>query len=114
MPTFITKEQSSCGHGLEMVHRRTGSDGLVLAETLPVPLRCLSCICQELLDASIDGMPCIPEVGLEDLKQISPLFEADIAQVFDFEKSVERRSAQGGTSRSSVLDQIDAIEKMLS
>ncbi|RYO99354.1 hypothetical protein DL763_001528 [Monosporascus cannonballus] len=30
----------------------------------------------------------IAEVGLEDLKQISPLFEADIAQVFDFEKSV--------------------------
>ncbi|RYP60720.1 hypothetical protein DL771_010408 [Monosporascus sp. 5C6A] len=56
----------------------------------------------------------IAEVGLDDLKQISPLFEADIAQVFDFEKSVERRSAQGGTSRSSVLAQIDAIEKMLS
>ncbi|RYP79701.1 hypothetical protein DL769_002819 [Monosporascus sp. CRB-8-3] len=56
----------------------------------------------------------IAEVGLEDLKQISPLFEADIAQVFDFEKSVERRSAQGGTSRSSVLAQTDAIEKMLS
>lgn len=55
----------------------------------------------------------IAEVGLEDLKQISPLFEADIAQVFDFEKSVERRSAQGGTSRSSVLAQIDAIEKLL-
>ncbi|RYP60439.1 hypothetical protein DL770_009995 [Monosporascus sp. CRB-9-2] len=56
----------------------------------------------------------IAEVGLKDLKQISPLFEADIAQVFDFEKSVERRSAQGGTSRSSVLAQIDAIEKLLS
>ncbi|RYP37992.1 hypothetical protein DL767_002720 [Monosporascus sp. MG133] len=56
----------------------------------------------------------IAEVRLEDLKQISPLFESDLAQVFDFEKSVERRSAQGGTSRSSVLAQIDAIEKMLS
>ena len=55
----------------------------------------------------------IAEVGLPDLKEISPLFEADIAQVFDFEKSVERRSAQGGTSRSSVLAQIDAIEKRL-
>ncbi|RYP07644.1 hypothetical protein DL764_002381 [Monosporascus ibericus] len=60
MPTFITKEQLSCGHGLEMIRRRTGSNGLILVETLPVPLRCLSCICLELLEASIDGMPCIP------------------------------------------------------
>ncbi|RYO99353.1 hypothetical protein DL763_001527 [Monosporascus cannonballus] len=67
MPTFITKEQFSCGHGLEMVHKRTGSDGLVLAETLPVPLRCLSCICQELLDPSIDGMPCIPRSRVAEL-----------------------------------------------
>ncbi|RYP60438.1 hypothetical protein DL770_009994 [Monosporascus sp. CRB-9-2] len=55
IPTLVTKEKFSCGHGLEMVHSCTGSDGLVLAETLPLPLRCLSCICQELLDASIDA-----------------------------------------------------------
>ncbi len=55
----------------------------------------------------------IAEVGLEDLRQISPMFEADIAEVFDFERSVERRSAQGGTSRSSVLAQIESIEKLL-
>lgn len=55
----------------------------------------------------------IAEVSLEDLKKISPLFEADIAQVFDFERSVERRSALGGTSKSSVLAQIANIEAQL-
>lgn len=56
----------------------------------------------------------IADISLEDFKQISPLFEADIAQVFDFEKSVERRYALGGTSKSSVLAQIESIEKLLS
>ncbi|KAG8408484.1 argininosuccinate lyase [Metarhizium acridum] len=55
----------------------------------------------------------ISEVGLGDLKQISPQFDSDVAQVFDFEKSVERRSAQGGTSRASVLAQISSIEAFL-
>jgi argininosuccinate lyase len=55
----------------------------------------------------------IAELELPDLKQISPQFEADIVDVFDFERSVERRSAQGGTSRSSVLGRISAIEAYL-
>ncbi|WKT46274.1 Fumarate lyase family [Fusarium oxysporum f. sp. vasinfectum] len=38
----------------------------------------------------------IAELELPDLKQISPQFEADIVDVFDFERSVERRTAQGG------------------
>ncbi|KAK4038412.1 hypothetical protein C8A01DRAFT_17504 [Parachaetomium inaequale] len=52
----------------------------------------------------------ISALPLTDLKQISPLFEDDVAQVFDFERSVEQRSTYGGTSSSSVLAQIAAIE----
>jgi argininosuccinate lyase len=55
----------------------------------------------------------IAELDLPDLQKISPQFEADIADVFDFERSVERRSAQGGTSRSAVLGQISDIETYL-
>ncbi|KAJ4007216.1 argininosuccinate lyase [Fusarium irregulare] len=55
----------------------------------------------------------IADLELSDLKQISPQFEADITNVFDFERSVEKRSAYGGTSRSSVLEQIFAIEVYL-
>lgn len=59
MPTFITEEQFSCGHSFEIFHQRTGDDEYVITETLPVPIRCLSCICQELLDSSVDGIPYI-------------------------------------------------------
>jgi argininosuccinate lyase len=55
----------------------------------------------------------IAELSLEDMKTISPMIEADIAQVFDFERSVERRSALGGTAKVSVLAQIKAIEALL-
>lgn len=54
----------------------------------------------------------IAELSLKDLQEISSLFDTDIADVFDFEKSVERRSAIGGTSRQSVLVQISSIEDL--
>ncbi|KAK4223364.1 L-Aspartase-like protein [Podospora fimiseda] len=56
----------------------------------------------------------ISELSLMDLKEISPLFEEDIAQVFDFERSVEQRATYGGTSSSSVLAQIASIEELVS
>lgn len=56
----------------------------------------------------------ISQLPVEDLKQISPLFEDDIAQVFDFERSVEQRSTYGGTGSSSVLTQIAEIEEFVS
>lgn len=55
----------------------------------------------------------IAELSLEDLKQISPQFDADIKDIFDFERSVEKRTAKGGTSREGVLEQISAIEALL-
>ncbi|KAK3985417.1 L-Aspartase-like protein [Cladorrhinum sp. PSN332] len=56
----------------------------------------------------------ISELPLKDLKEISPLFEEDVAQVFDFERSVEQRATYGGTSSSSVLAQIASIEQLVS
>jgi argininosuccinate lyase len=52
----------------------------------------------------------IADLPLADLQKISPLFEKDIAEVFDYERSVEQRTAIGGTSRKSVLAQIADIE----
>jgi argininosuccinate lyase len=48
-------------------------------------------------------------VPLADLRAISPYFTADMAAVWDFERSVEQRSATGGTSRAAVLTQIEAL-----
>ena len=48
-------------------------------------------------------------VPLADLQAISPYFTAEMAAVWDFERSVEQRSATGGTGRASVLSQIQAL-----
>ena len=37
-------------------------------------------------------------------------FEKDVMSVFDYQKSVEMRSAKGGTSKSAVLEQIEAVK----
>ncbi|KAG5915562.1 hypothetical protein E4U61_004494 [Claviceps capensis] len=55
----------------------------------------------------------IAELSLEHLKEITPLFEADIKDVFDFERSVEKRTSTGGTSKASVLEQIASIEAFI-
>jgi argininosuccinate lyase len=54
------------------------------------------------------------QVGLEDLpldayQGIGP-FEADVYQVFDPLKSIQKRNAVGGTSLQSVRDQIQKLK----
>ena len=48
-------------------------------------------------------------VPLTDLQAISPYFTADMAAVWDFERSVEQRSATGGTSRAAIQSQIQSL-----
>jgi argininosuccinate lyase len=49
------------------------------------------------------------DVPLANLQAISPYFTADMAAVWDFERSVEQRSAAGGTSRAAIKAQIQAL-----
>jgi argininosuccinate lyase len=49
----------------------------------------------------------IDDLTLEQLQQIDARFEEDVMKVWDYEVSVERKSSIGGTSRASVLKQID-------
>ena len=48
----------------------------------------------------------LEKMSLEAYQAINPMFEADVYQVFDPMKSVERRNAIGGTNPQSVRDQI--------
>lgn len=75
-----------------------------------VPFRQTHHIAGAIVRKAEEAQVSISELPLKDLKEISPLFEDDIAQVFDFERSVEMRSASGGTSQKSVLAQIASIE----
>jgi argininosuccinate lyase len=79
-----------------------------------VPFRQTHHIAGAIVRKAEEARVSISELPLDVLKEISPLFEADIAQVFDFERSVEKRSASGGTSSGSVLAQIASIETLVS
>ncbi|MEK6754033.1 MAG: argininosuccinate lyase [Chloroflexota bacterium] len=52
----------------------------------------------------------LEELSLEAYQALSPAFEADVYQVFDPLKSVEKRNAIGGTSLQSVKNQIQKIK----
>lgn len=58
------------------------------------------------------GIP-IDKLSLEQLKAIDDRFTDDITHILDYETSVESRSAKGGTSRSSILEQIQVLRAIL-
>jgi len=51
----------------------------------------------------------IDALSLEDLKAIDSRFEADVAKVWNYEISVERKKSIGGTAKASVLKQIKDV-----
>lgn len=55
----------------------------------------------------------ISELGLPAYRELSELFEQDLAQVWDYELAVERRDATGGTSARSVLEQVSRMEEFI-
>lgn len=55
----------------------------------------------------------LSSLTLQQLQDLCPKFTADVADVFDFEASVERRDAIGGPSRRMVERQIAALRKTL-
>eukprot|EP00941_MAST-03F_sp_MAST-3F-sp1_P003040 g3040.t1 len=55
----------------------------------------------------------LDQLKLQQLQQLHSAFEEDVTEVWKFESSVEARSAIGGTSRSSVLEQIAKLKKWL-
>ncbi|KAK9776546.1 hypothetical protein SCAR479_06869 [Seiridium cardinale] len=58
------------------------------------------------------GIP-MDKLSLEQLKAIDDRFTDDVIHTFNYETSVESRSAQGGTSRSRILEQIKVLKALL-
>lgn len=54
----------------------------------------------------------LDQLSLSEWQTLGP-FEADVVQVFDVQKSVERRNAIGGTSPEAVKDQIAEALRLL-
>ena len=55
----------------------------------------------------------LKEIKLEKWKEISPLFDEDVYEVFSIENAVDARCAWGGTARFRVMEQIRFAEKVL-
>ena len=64
--------------------------------------------------ALAEGRKCqLNELSVQDYKQLDERFEDDVLDVFDFEASVERRTAIGGTSRETLDRQIAVLRATL-
>jgi argininosuccinate lyase len=55
----------------------------------------------------------LDQLSLTEWQVLGP-FDADVAQVFDAQQSVEKRNAIGGTSPQSVKNQIAGVRRLLS
>lgn len=55
----------------------------------------------------------IDQLTLQQFKDIDVRFENDVFETFNFEQSVERRDATGGTAKSAVLKQLKSLKETL-
>jgi argininosuccinate lyase len=53
------------------------------------------------------------QLSYEQLKSVDGRFEPDVKECLDYERAVELKSSKGGTSKSSVREQIAVLKKML-
>ncbi|KAL8994242.1 MAG: hypothetical protein Q9169_005736 [Polycauliona sp. 2 TL-2023] len=53
------------------------------------------------------------ELSVEQLQGVDHRFESDVMECFDHEAAVEKRTAEGGTARGRVMEQIEALKALL-
>ena len=53
------------------------------------------------------------KLSFKQLRSVDSRFQEDVKTCFDYERSVEMRTAKGGTSRSSVMEQINVLKDLL-
>ena len=62
--------------------------------------------------AEVQGVA-LPDLTLEDLQTLHKAFDPDAAEIWSFERSVERRDVEGGTSRRALFAQIARLRTWL-
>lgn len=78
-----------------------------------VPFREAHCLSGETVQVAEAKGCLLNELTLDDLKKVSPLFDKDVNEVWDYEHSVEQYSAEGGTGKSSVGGQINKLQQWM-
>ena len=62
--------------------------------------------------AESEGVP-MDKLSVHQIQRVDGRFDDDVKRCFDYERSVEMRSAKGGTSKASVLEQIAVLKDLL-
>lgn len=62
--------------------------------------------------AESEGVP-MDELSVQQIQSVDDRFDDDVKECFNYERSVEMRSAKGGTSKASVLEQIAVLRDLL-
>ena len=78
-----------------------------------VPFRETHHISGEAVKMAEDKNCQLSDLTVEDLKTIHPLFEDDVVDVWDFQRSAEMRDTEGGASTRSVLEQVEKLRVYL-
>ena len=78
-----------------------------------VPFRLAHEITGQTVAYCIESGKILQNITLEELKNISPRFDADIFNHITLESSVQRKNVYGGTAKKQVLVQIARLEKKL-
>ncbi len=78
-----------------------------------VPFREAHGIVGKLVRRSLDTGQPLSQLPLEDYQAINPVFGEDVYAIFDFEASVGKRKAPGGTAPEAVKVQIEQAEQYL-
>jgi argininosuccinate lyase len=81
--------------------------------TLQIPFRETHHISGSCIRLSEESSVPLSDLTLEQFQSVSPHFAEDVKDVFNFETSVERRDAKGGTSRRAVKEQIENLKEKL-
>ena len=53
------------------------------------------------------------KLSVKQIQSVDSRFDDDVKKCFNYERSVEMRSAKGGTSKASVLEQISVVKDLL-
>lgn len=78
-----------------------------------IPFRETHHISGSCIRLSEDNKVPLSDLTLAQFQSVCPTFSEDVKDVFNFETSVERRDAAGGTSRRAVMVQIASLKNLL-
>lgn len=76
-----------------------------------VPFRETHHLAGRMVALAEDEQKGMDELTVEQFQGVDKRFGADVLSVFDYERSVEMKSTTGGTSKSAVLEQLEALKK---